>query len=151
MKQSFFVINFQKEKADITHNSWTKFENLTTVLTEEKYGLTSHMRWPYDYRIERVSYSACAYVAAVMPLSGEIMMHSSLLYTVSASKIPTATVKPRPVGTGGRKAMPSPLQTLTYLSVFPISTSAGRYGHHITTPPRFSDLPKALQPNRVGW
>ena len=109
------------------------------------------MRWPYDYRIERVSYSACAYVAAVMPLSGEIMMHSSLLYTVSASKIPTATVKPRPVGTGGRKAMPSPLQTLTYLSVFPISTSAGRYGHHITTPPRFSDHPKALQPNRVGW
>ena len=62
MNNFFFIVNFQKEKANITHNSWTKFENLTTVLTEEKYGLTSHMRWPYDYRIERVSYSACAYV-----------------------------------------------------------------------------------------
>ena len=79
---------------------------LATVLTEEKYGLTSHMRWPYDYRIEKVSYSACAYVAAAMTLSGEIMMHSSLLYTVSASKVPTATAKPRPVGAGGRRAMP---------------------------------------------
>ena len=80
------------------HNSWTKFKISAMVLTEEKYGLTSHMRWPYDYRIERVSYSACAYVAAAMPLSGEIMMHSSLLYTVSASKVPTATVQPNRVG-----------------------------------------------------
>ena len=86
------------------------------------------------------------YVAAAMPLSGEIMMHSSLLYTVSASKIPTATVKPRPVGTGGRKAMPSPPPDFDIPISFPYLNQCGQIWppHYNPHPPRFSDLPKAL-------